>query len=95
MSNELTMVEFRRFIQENTTFADPEFLYEGANALLLYDENTDQFFITNIDQDNYNSIYEDQIVSISVEENGEIIFIDDHGDKSIVALKKKPDQATI
>ena len=61
-------------------------LYMGKNAICLFSEADNCYFITQVEDDNYESIYEDQVASIIQVNDNEFIIKHDNGDESSVTF---------
>ena len=58
----------------------------GKNAICLFSEADNCYFITQVEDDNYESIYEDQVDSIIQVNDNEFIIKHDNGDESSVTF---------
>ena len=58
----------------------------GKNATCLFSEVDNCYFITQVEDDDYESIYEDQVDSIIQVNDNEFIIKHDNGDESSVTF---------
>ena len=79
--NKITISKFFELCLKKSPFT-----YLGRIAIALYSEPDQCYFITQCDDDGWESIYEDQIDTVYMLNAHEFLILDDNGDTSVVSF---------
>ena len=76
-------INIRKFFE---TCLSKSLLYMGKNAICLFSEADNCYFITQVEDDEYESIYEDQIKEIFIKDENSFKIVADNGEETVVTI---------